>query len=159
MPRLRTDHVEVHLFRRRLGRVEFLAFRRRPNQGLGGVWQPVTGTRRRGESAFAAARRETREETGLEPVRWWRLEQPTVFYDPRSDTITLLPVFAAQLDARARITLSREHDRVAALGARTAGRRYLWDTQRAALAAIGRQILRGGALARALEIPTRSRNR
>jgi dATP pyrophosphohydrolase len=155
MSRIRCDHVEVHLFRRRRGRVEFLAFRRLPNQRLGGVWQPVTGTRRRGETAFAAARRETREETGLEPIRWWRLEQPTVFFDPRADAIAMLPVFVAQLDARARITLSREHDRVAALGAAAAGRRYLWDTQRAALAAIQRQILRGGALAHALEIPLR----
>ena len=156
MPRIRSEHVEVHLFRRRGSRVEFLALRRAPRGRLGGVWQPVTGTRRRGESAFAAARRETLEETGLRPRRWWRLEQVTVFLDPRSDTLELLPVFAAEIEARARVALSREHDRVAVLGARAAGKRYLWDSQRAALAAVQRQVLRGGALAAALEIPIRS---
>lgn len=157
MPRIRSDHVEIHLFRRRRNGTEFLLFRRVPRGRLGGVWQPITGTRRRGESAFAAARRETFEETGLRPRRWWRLEQVTTFFDPRTDAIVLLPVFAAEIEAAGRVTLSKEHDRVEALSARAAGQRVLWDSQRDALLAIRRQVLRGGAIADALEIPSANR--
>ena len=76
-PRSRCPFIEVHLFRRAGRRVEFLCLRRARTRRLPGVWQPVTGKRRRGETAFAAARREVREETGLEPRRWWALEEPT----------------------------------------------------------------------------------
>jgi lipoyl(octanoyl) transferase len=57
-PGLRTVSVVVH----REGRV--LALRRTPERG--GFWQPVTGKIEAGESAADAARRELREETGLD---------------------------------------------------------------------------------------------
>ena len=78
MPAIRCSHVEVYLFRRRGGKVEFLTLRRSPNRRkLPGVWQPVTGKLERGERAWASAAREVLEETGLKPRRWWTLESPT----------------------------------------------------------------------------------
>jgi 8-oxo-dGTP pyrophosphatase MutT (NUDIX family) len=53
--------VEVYVIRRRGRRVEFLALRRAPAGWLPGVWQPVTGTLRRGERAVSGALREVRE--------------------------------------------------------------------------------------------------
>src|SRR5262245_55609701 len=91
--------IEVHLFRRRARRAEFLLLRRSPERALAGVWQPVTGGIERGEPAYAAAAREVREETGLTPTRWWSLERPAIFYDPASDTVKVVPVFAAQIAA------------------------------------------------------------
>src|SRR5207247_9545712 len=87
VPRLDANAIEVYVFRRRGRRTEFLALKRRPGGTLPGVWQPVTGTLRRGERAVTGARREVREETGLVPRRFWRLEHLTTFYDPRRDTI------------------------------------------------------------------------
>jgi 8-oxo-dGTP pyrophosphatase MutT (NUDIX family) len=68
---LRPTQIEVYLFRRRSGRVEFLCLKRAARGRLPGIWQPITGGLRRGEGAFAGAKREVREETGLEvePVR------------------------------------------------------------------------------------------
>jgi dATP pyrophosphohydrolase len=148
----RCAFIEVHLFRRAGRRVEFLCLRRARTRWLPGVWQPVTGKRRRGERAFAAARREVREETGLEPRRWWALEEPTVIYQAKHDEVIAIPVFAAEVAPRDPVRLSAEHDGQAFLPAREAGRRFLWESQRRALADVRRQVLRGGALARALEL-------
>lgn len=152
MPRVRSTHVEVYVFRRR-GAVEFLALRRAADRRLlPGVWQPVTGKRRPVERALDAAVREVREETGLVPRRWWALETLTAFFEPGTDSILLLPLFAAEVGPGAAVRLSREHDRYRFLSAREAGRRYLWAAQRRALDAVRAEVLGGGALARALEV-------
>lgn len=158
---MRCPFIEVHLFRRTGRRVEFLCLRRAHTRRLPGIWQPVTGKRRRGETAFAAARREVREETGLEPRRWWALEEPTLLYQAQRDEVIAIPVFTAEIGPRDRVRLSNEHDGRAFLPAREAGRRYLWESQRRALEDVRRQVLRGGALADALELaaPARARKR
>ena len=149
---LTPTQIEVHVFRRRGRTVEFLCLRRSARSRLPGVWQPVTGSLRRGESAVRGAARELREETGLEPRRWWALESVAVYFDARTGRVHALPIFAAEVEARARVTLSSEHDRFEFLPARRAGHRYLWEAQRRALDAVRREVLRGGALARALEL-------
>ena len=152
MPRLDPCLIEVYVFRRRGGRVEFLGLRRRSGDSLPGVWQPVTGTLKRGEPAVRGALREVREETGLAPQRMWRLESVTTMFDPRRDAIRFVTLFAAEVGSRKTVKLSREHSHQRFLSAREAGTRFLWDSQRLGLAAVKRQVLRGGAHARALEI-------
>jgi dihydroneopterin triphosphate diphosphatase len=154
---MRCPFIEVHLFRHAGRGVEFLCLRRARTRRLPGVWQPVTGKRRRGETALAAARREVREETGLEPRRWWALEEPTLLYQPSRDEVVAIPVFAAEVGPRDRVRLSDEHDDWAFLAASAAARRCLWESQRRAIADVRRQVLRGGALAAALELPAPSR--
>jgi len=150
---LRSTHVEVYLFRRRGRRVEFLALRRTPSQRVWpGVWQPVTGRRLPRERALACAAREVREETGLEPRRWWALETVTTYFEPASDRFAALPLFAAEIGARATVRLSNEHDAFAFLTAQAAGGRFLWESQRRGLTAVRREVLGPPALARALEV-------
>jgi 8-oxo-dGTP pyrophosphatase MutT (NUDIX family) len=153
VPAIRSIHVEVHLFRRRGRRVEFLILRRAASRRkLPGVWQPVTGKRHLGERAPSCAVREVLEETGLSPRRWWALETPTVFYDARADAFDVLPVFVAEIGARDRVRLSREHDAHRFVTARKAAARFLWETQRRALSAVRCDVLGDPAHARALEI-------
>ncbi len=151
MSAFRRTHIEVYLFRRRAGRVEFLCLRRAPGAWLPGAWQPVTGRIESREKALAAAVREVREETGLVPRRWWALETVTVYFDPAADVVRALPLFAAEVGPRDAVRLSREHTGCAWLAAPAAGRRFVWEAQRAGLAAVKREVLRGGALARALD--------
>jgi 8-oxo-dGTP pyrophosphatase MutT (NUDIX family) len=152
MPTFSSTHVEVYVFRRRRGRAEFLALRRSPGRSLGGVWQPVTGKRKRGERGLAAAVRETREETGLAAKRWWSLETVTLYYESDSDSVHLLPLFVAEVDARSSVKLSREHDAARWMTARGFGACVLWEAQRRGLEAVRREILERPRLARALDV-------
>ena len=140
------------MFRRRRGTAEFLALRRAVGRALPGVWQPVTGKLKRGETAFAAARREVREETGLSPFRWWSLETPTLYFDPGRDLVVALPLFAAEVQANASVKLADEHQDARFFTARSAGELYLWHAQRRGLEAVAAQVLAGGTLAQALAI-------
>jgi len=135
--------VETYVFRRRGRRVQILCLRRAPGIPLPGVWQPVTGKRRRGERALLAAAREVREETGIEPVRWWGLETLSIWFESANERFVALPLYAAEADARAEVRLSREHDDFAWLAPRAAGARFAWQTQRRALEALDREVLRG----------------
>ncbi len=152
MSAIKPTQVEVHVFRRSGRAVEFLCLRRSKRSRLPGVWQPVTGTLRRGEGALAGAAREVGEETGLVPIRWWALESVSVYFDGRSGLVHALPIFAAEVGARETARLSAEHDAARFLPARRAAASFLWDAQRRALEAVRREVLRGGALARALEV-------
>ena len=152
MPSLEQTHVEVYVFRRDGRRVEFLCLRRAAGRKtLPGVWQPVTGKRRRAERAVAAARRELLEETGLRPRRMWILETVTTYFDAEADRVRMLPLFVAEIGRKDVVVLSREHDAYRFLGARAAGNRYLWESQRRGLEAVRREVLERPALARALE--------
>ena len=150
-----TAHIEVHLFRRRLRRTEFLLLRRAGDRTLPGIWQPVTGGIEPGEAAWRAAAREVLEETGLRPVRWWALEYLTSFYSPARDQVLMVPVFAAEVAWTDTVMLSHEHDRYAFVSPATAARRVLWGTQRRALLAVRDEVFAGGPAADAREITER----
>ena len=153
VPSLRSSHIEVYLFRRRGRRVEFLLLRRAASRrSLPGVWQPVTGKRNPRERMLAASVREVREETGFTPARWWALETPTLFFDATTDILLALPLFAAEVEARARVKLSPEHDAAVWVGIAEAKRRVLWEAQRRGLEAVRREVLANPRLAAALEV-------
>lgn len=151
MRRLRA-HVEVYVFRRRAGRVEFLCLRRAGHRSLPGVWQPVTGKRKPRERAADAAIREVVEEIGVEPARLWGLETVSVYFDAQRDEVQFLPLFAAEIPARARPRLSDEHDDWRFAPAAAAGRLFLWEAQRRGLEAVRREVLARPRLAEALRI-------
>jgi dATP pyrophosphohydrolase len=148
---MKATHVEVYLFTRK-PRARLLLLRRSGHDSLSGVWQPVTGRIHRRESALAAAAREVREESGLTPRRWWRLEQVVSYVNPLTDELRVVPLFAAEVAPTSRVRLSDEHDAFRWVTLQAAAPLVLWDTQRAALQAFRRQVLGGARLAAALEI-------
>jgi dihydroneopterin triphosphate diphosphatase len=140
MPKIVSHFVEIYVFRRRGRGFQVLCLRRAPGIPLPGVWQPVTGKRRRGERALLAAAREVREETGIEPIRWWGLETLSFWFESANERFVALPLYAAEVDARAEVVLSREHDAYRWLSPRAAGKRFAWETQRRALVAVEREV-------------------
>ena len=153
MPATRRTHVEVYVFRRVGRRIEHLCLRRtRRAKKLPGAWQPVTGKVELLERAIEAAVREVREETGLSPVRWWALETVITYFDPPSDTVRFLPLFAAEVMPGDEVVLSKEHDEFEWLDERAFGKRVLWEMQRRGLDAVRREVLDDPRLAVANDV-------
>lgn len=95
------------MFRRTAEGIRYLLLRRVPERG--GFWQSVSGHVHEGETAEEGARREVREETGLEPLSVILVEKVNVFFKPGEEIVYLEPCFGVEVsDGEA--TLSREHD-------------------------------------------------
>lgn len=111
-----TSIIEAHVFRIINGEMEFLLLKRSDNIYLGGLWQMVTGRIEESEKGFETAIREIKEETGLVPKNLWVAPNVNSFYNHISDTINMVPVFAAEVEPQSIVILSNEHSE------------YLWCT-------------------------------
>ncbi|MFM9958378.1 MAG: NUDIX domain-containing protein [Phycisphaerales bacterium] len=123
-PRVRTDIVDVYIFRRAaepgLARdaapIEFLQLLRATDP-LAQTWQPIMGHVEPAdppETAVQTALRELREEVGLvipspHCLGLWALEQVHPFYIAAIDTIVMSPRFACEVTADWLPTLNDEH--------------------------------------------------
>ncbi|HUR62136.1 MAG TPA: NUDIX domain-containing protein [Candidatus Thermoplasmatota archaeon] len=141
MPEICARFVDCHVFRRRDGHEEWLMMLRAPHIMLGGTWQMVSGTMEPGETAYAAAARELREETGLLPLHFYQASYVNRFYLAATDQIILSPVFAAEVAAHAEVVLSGEHTEYLWVPWEEAMRRLPWPGQRESLAIIREQFL------------------
>jgi len=161
-PRVRTDVVDVYVFRRIDEIVELLQLRRVEGV-MAGTWQPVMGHVRDGESAPECAVRELREETGLVvgSSDWrglWALEQVHPFYLPGRDAIMLSPRFACQAAPGWEPRLDAEHDAARWVSAAEVQTAFLWPGQRAALKELVEWLDRGPAAMRQIQITTHETN-
>lgn len=101
--------VEIHIFREMKGVLEFLLLKRSPWKYYPNIWQMVSGKIKRNEKAYECAVREMFEETGLTPEKIWVVPNVSSFYSADTDTITVVPVFAARVGFECEIQLSEEH--------------------------------------------------
>lgn len=170
-PRVRSDIVDVYVFRRSHGvtesrshevapieapapfekpKVEFLQLLR-VGDPLGGTWQPVMGHVERGETAVACAVREMREEVGLEvggALGLWALEQVYPYFVAAIDAIVLSPRFAAEAPRGWEPRLNGEHSAARWVHERDVAARFMWPGQVACCREIVEFIVPEGSLAR-----------
>jgi dATP pyrophosphohydrolase len=144
MPHIAADIVDAYVFRKVNARVQFLLFLRRPDLPLGNTWQSLHAKVEPGENALSAAERALHERTGLERVDAFSADFINQFYDPRSDTIILAPVFAFTVPARAHVKLGAEYCDTAWCEREEATARLLWAGQRWAVRHIDEVIGQGG---------------
>jgi len=130
---VRVPFVDVYVLRLSSAGLEVLVLRRGPNGRSPGSWETVHGHIELEETPVEAARREVREETGLEPNRLYNLSRVESFYRHRIDEIALVPVFACVVDGAASARPSAEHDRVEWLALPQAAARFSWPRERRAL--------------------------
>ena len=148
-PQVRTDIVDVYVFRRpRLdasaSAVEFLQLRR-TGGAMPGTWQPVMGHVEAAERAMDAALRELTEETGLRPghglAALWQLETVNTYFLATQDHVMLSPCFAAEALHDAELRLDETHDAHRWVQRDMVDRLFLWPGQRAAVDHIVRDIV------------------
>lgn len=122
--------VEVHVFRIKKNDLEFLLLKRAANEKYPGLWQMVTGNIDKNEKAFQTALREIKEETNLTPIKFWTVPNINSFYSPEQDGICVIPVFAAQVNMREHIVISKEHTDFKWVRKNEAKKLLAWQGQR-----------------------------
>jgi 8-oxo-dGTP pyrophosphatase MutT (NUDIX family) len=134
MTDIRVMIVDVYVLRPAAAGMEALVLRRAAHERSAGTWETVHGHIQDGETPAEAARRELREETGLEPVRFYNLSRVESFYLHRQDVVALIPVFCAFVAAGSVAVVSDEHDRAEWLVPADAAGRLPWPREGRALA-------------------------
>lgn len=81
----------------------------RAGDRLHGAWCQIAGGIEDDECAWETALREMKEETQLEPERFYSADILEQFYEPDRNQIALVPVFVAYVPEGTEPTLNEEH--------------------------------------------------
>jgi dATP pyrophosphohydrolase len=123
---------------------EFLQVLRVRGKYMGQTWQLVTGGIDEGETAWQAALRELREETGLAPIELFQVDVLNTFYLAKTDTISMSPMFCAIVAPDAHVQLNHEHTEFRWVPRDQMESRIMWPGERAAFVELCREILDNG---------------
>jgi 8-oxo-dGTP pyrophosphatase MutT (NUDIX family) len=135
-----TGSISTYVFTMLHGRPAFLVLFRAPHLLNANTWQAVHGMVDAGEKAYDAAWRETLEETGLEPDRFFKLDYVETFYNEISDAVHLVPAFAAHVTGAPGARLSEEHTAYDWCDLEETLERFVWPSQREAVRIIAESV-------------------
>lgn len=121
--------VDTYVFRKIQNGYKFLMLKRAETKIYEHLWQGVAGKIEKGETAWQAAVRELKEETGLTPKRMFIADHVSTFYEENGDLINLVPVFGIETETK-RITLSSEHSEYKWMDFEDAERTLAWNGQK-----------------------------
>ena len=108
---------------------------------LVGTWCQVAGSIEEGETAWQCVLREIAEETGLIPHALWSADYCEQFYVAAKETIEIIPVFVAFVDADCTVTLNEEHSDHVWLPFEQAREKVSFSSQRSALSHIEAEFI------------------
>lgn len=134
------NKIQVHVFRRdrESGRCLFLLLHKCVERGS--YWQPITGNANPEESAEACARRELREEVGMESLKF--LHELFSFEFEKKGQVFHETVYAAEAFGP-EVTLSPEHDAYSWEPHEAARERIYYESNKEALDQVARKIAEG----------------
>lgn len=138
-------YIDVFPFSQSIDGLRFLLLRRAPDNSYPGIWQPVAGKIKAGETAWEAGLRELVEETGYTPSEFYALDHVSSYYLHRTDEIIHVPAFMAEIEYNDP-ELSHEHDAFKWLFLEEALKMASWTPYRKALEAIPRLLATTPAL-------------
>ncbi|MEX0647530.1 MAG: NUDIX pyrophosphatase [Balneolaceae bacterium] len=101
--------IDVYPYRVKNSEPEFLLFQRAKGKIYQGQWRMIGGKVKENEAYWQAGLRELKEETGLEPKKFWTLPGINSFYEHKTDQVLLIPAFAAELEENQSPVLDDEH--------------------------------------------------
>lgn len=146
-------YVVVLVIRPRGSEFELLLARRAADTYMGGTWQLISGKLESDETAWQGGLREMQEETGLNPLEFYRLSTLTNFYRPDNDSLNTAPMFCAIVDANAEAAINHEHVSSEWVPLAQAAERLMWTSDRQALEELQHTILSGDKAKEHLRIP------
>jgi len=156
MPPIRADGIAVYVYRKsptHKNRHDFLQlFRSKKAEGYEQSWQTVYGGVKKKETAIEAALRELKEETRLKPIRLFQVEFLETFYFRPEDYVLVMPVFAAEVPATAKIKLNKEHTAHRWIPEKKISSAFMWRTQIEALTHVLAQLHHPSQAAHFLEV-------
>lgn len=135
-----TGSISTYVFTMLHGHPSFLLLYRAPHLMHADTWQAVHGRIDEGERAFDAAWRETLEETGLTPERFFKTDFVETFYSEYTDAVHLVPAFAAFVTGAPGARLSEEHNAYEWCSLEDALSRFVWPSQREAVQLIAEAV-------------------
>ena len=121
--------VDTYVFRKIQNGYKFLMLKRAETKIYEHLWQGVAGKIEKGETAWQAAVRELKEETGLTPIQMFIADHVSTFYEETGDLINLVPVFGIETETK-HITLSSEHSEYKWMNFEDAERTLAWNGQK-----------------------------
>ncbi len=141
-----TKYIDVFPFARTVDGLRFLLLRRALDNSYPGIWQPVAGKVKIGETSWQAALRELEEETSFTPLNFYALDHVSTYYLHQSDQLLHVPAFMAEVQLRPP-SLNHEHDAFQWLALEGALDLASWEPYRKALASIPKLLVSSPALA------------
>lgn len=113
MSKVSSDFIQLHIIfqsnKNRSEEYEYLVLQRNNKTKIyPNIWQVITGTIEKGETAIQTAIRELKEETGLAPIKMWALPMLAQFYERYSDTVQFSPTFCVLVNTKD-VIISNEH--------------------------------------------------
>lgn len=131
--------IDCWIFRKSPEGLRFLIMKRAGERLYAGIYHCVHGKIKEGETAWQAALREIKEETGLTPSRFWVLDGTSSFYEAKEDRMNIVPVFAAEVETD-KIYLGDEHCSYEWLPIDGAVNKVAWENHKKSLQILYRMI-------------------
>lgn len=153
MPMIRSNIVEVCVFSLENKTPRYLMLKRSKSETLyPDIWQMVSGSIEKGETALAASLRELKEETGFTPLRFWNVPYMNTFLDAGNDIVHISAVFAAEMPRASQPVLSEEHYQFEWCSSKRAQKLLVWPGQVRAIQIVDEYIVSGKQAAALTEI-------
>lgn len=153
MPNIICNVVEVCIFSFENKEPLYLMLRRSMTEkAYPDMWQIVTGSIEKGETALQGALRELKEETSYVPQKLWIVPHVNTFFSVAHDTLNHTVVFAAQVAPKTNPVLSDEHYQFGWYPIEKAKAMCVWPGQMTALDIVHNFLVSGKKTAEFSEI-------
>ena len=139
MTKIVTRVIDCWVINRNFPELRFLIMKRNKGLQYEGIYHCVHGKIKKDESAWEAALRELKEETGLIPYEFFVTDFTSNFYEAKPDQFNLVPVFVANVKDVS-VKLSKEHSEYNWLTYEEAIKKVAWENHRKAIEIINKMF-------------------